>query len=161
MDQNGDMAQVNLTNQPENLVKPLVKKSKFKFGLIVGILIMAVAGIFTGYLLAGQASISSGGKITSRNLEEGQAVTKGTIVGINDEKTFSDVADGQLVAGGIDGEGSHHLERSGGESRNVYLTSSIIDLDPFVGHSVKVWGETFSAQKAGWLMDVGRLKVLD
>ena len=63
--------------------------------------------------------------------------------------------------GGVDGEGSHHLVRPGGESQNVYLTSSIIDLDQFVGRSVKIWGATFEAQQAGWLMDVGRLQVLE
>jgi hypothetical protein len=26
---------------------------------------------------------------------------------------------------------------------------------------VKVWGETFKGQKAGWLMDVGRVQVID
>ena len=78
-----------------------------------------------------------------------------------DEKSFTDSAEGSLTAGGIDGEGSHHLVRPGGDSQNVYLTSSIIDLDQFVGHSVKIWGETFQAQQAGWLMDVGRLQVLE
>jgi hypothetical protein len=27
--------------------------------------------------------------------------------------------------------------------------------------NVKVWGETFKGQKAGWLMDVGRVKVME
>jgi len=37
----------------------------------------------------------------------------------------------------------------------------VIDLEKFVGRKVKVWGQTFAAQKAGWLMDVGKLKVLE
>jgi hypothetical protein len=30
-----------------------------------------------------------------------------------------------------------------------------------VGKKVQVWGETFKGQKAGWLMDVGRIKALE
>jgi len=71
------------------------------------------------------------------------------------------VATGVLKEGGVDGEGTHHLEREGGVSQNVYLTSSVLNLQQFVERKVQIWGETFTAQKAGWLMDVGKLKVLD
>ena len=37
------------------------------------------------------------------------------------------------------------------------LTSVNIDLDK----KVKVWGETNTAQEAGWLMDVGKLELLE
>ena len=30
-----------------------------------------------------------------------------------------------------------------------------------VGARVQVWGQTMGAKKAGWLIDVGRLKVLE
>jgi hypothetical protein len=53
------------------------------------------------------------------------------------------------------------LERAGGPSQDVYLTSSTISFDEYVGKKVKVWGETFSAKTAGWLMDVGRLELLE
>jgi len=87
-------------------------------------------------------------------------VEAGDTFGVMDEEAFRDTAEGEMTAGGIDGEGSHHLVREGGESKYVYLTSSVIDLDQFIGKTVKVWGETFGAQTAGWLMDVGRLQVL-
>ena len=48
----------------------------------------------------------------------------------------------------------------GDASQNVYLTSSVIDLSKYTGKKVQVWGETFQGQKAGWLMDVGRIKLL-
>jgi hypothetical protein len=83
------------------------------------------------------------------------------VIGIEDEKTFRDTAEGLLEKGGIDGEGTHHLVREGGPSQNVYLTSSVVDLSQFVGKKVRVWGETFAAQHAGWLMDVGRIKVIE
>ena len=69
--------------------------------------------------------------------------------------------EGTLVEGGIEGEGTHHLERPGGPSQNVYLTSTAIDLQSLVGKKVHVWGETLSGIKAGWLMDVVKVKVLD
>ena len=50
--------------------------------------------------------------------------------------------------------------RVGGVSQTVVLTSSATDLSKLVGMNVKVWGETFKAQKAGWLMDVGRIQVI-
>ncbi len=53
------------------------------------------------------------------------------------------------------------MVREGGEDQYVYLTSTVIDLESFAGKKVQIWGETTSAQKAGWLMDVGKVKVLD
>jgi len=76
------------------------------------------------------------------------------------KKIFKDKAEGILKEGGIDGEGNFHLERPGGLSQNVYLTSSTVDLSQYIGKKVRVHGETFSGQKAGWLMDVGSVEVL-
>lgn len=81
-------------------------------------------------------------------------------LGVFDKKRFPDKTEGVLKEGGIDGEGNFHLVRPGGESQNVYLTSSIVDLSQFIGKKVRVWGETFKAEKAGWLMDVGYVEVL-
>ena len=61
--------------------------------------------------------------------------------------------------GGIEGEGNFHIERPGGKSQNAYLTSSTVDLSVYVGKKVKVWGQTFSGQTAGWLMDVGLVEI--
>lgn len=79
--------------------------------------------------------------------------------GIVDKKTFKDSVEGILREGGIDGEGNFHIERPGGVSQNAYLTSSTVDLSGYVGKKVKVWGQTFSGQKAGWLMDVGLVEI--
>src|SRR3989344_4113161 len=65
-----------------------------------------------------------------------------------------------FLVGGVNGEGSYHIVREGGESQNVYLTSSALDLAQFVDARVIVKGETFKAQRAGWLMDVGQVKVI-
>jgi len=79
--------------------------------------------------------------------------------GEKNEKLCPDKAEGKMVKGGVDGEGTHHLERKGGKSQNVYLTSSTIDLTSVVNKNVRVWGKTYAAQTAGWLMDVCYLEV--
>jgi len=81
--------------------------------------------------------------------------------GVVDKKIFKDKAEGILKEGGIDGEGNFHLERTGGPSQNVYLTSSTVDLSSYLGKKVRVYGQTFAGQKAGWLMDVGYIEVLE
>ena len=127
--------------------------------MVVVIFLTVALGVFSGYFLSQKIGGTKSTGVAGTGGESGEKA--GTVVGSQDESTFKDSAEGLLVKGGVDGEGSHHLKREGGESQNVYLTSSILDLDQYIDHKVKVWGETFSAQKAGWLMDVGRLKVLD
>lgn len=78
--------------------------------------------------------------------------------GVLDKKTFTDSATGVLRDGGMEGEGSHHLER-GAKDQTAYLTSSTIDLSPFVGKKVVVWGQTYSSQKVSWFMDVGYIEL--
>jgi len=36
-----------------------------------------------------------------------------------------------------------------------------VDLSQLIGRKVQVWGETFATQKAGWFMDVVKVKVLE
>lgn len=112
-------------------------------------------GVFSGFLLSqrGVQTATSGGGATS--------ISKGAIIGSDDTKTFKDQAEGIMKDGGIDGEGAYHLVRPGGDSQNVYLTSSIVDLSLFLDRKVRVWGQTQKAKVAGWLMDVGRIEVLE
>lgn len=129
-----------------------------KIALFVG---MVLLGIGSAFLVTSQTSGSSTSTNTAQDGEVSDKVEKGQIIGSEDESTFKDKAEGLLKEGGIDGEGAYHLERPGGVSQNVYLTSSVLDLSPYIGREVRVWGETFAAEKAGWLMDVGRLQVLE
>ncbi|MBU0618747.1 hypothetical protein KKD62_00765 [Patescibacteria group bacterium] len=152
-------AQVKLVDQPEKLVKSLEKpKKQTKMASLLMAVFVAGLGILTGYLLSQK---TQSGTMPAGIGGSTEKIKKGTIVGLSDAKTFKDEAEGKLVSGGIDGEGSHHLERPGGDSKSVYLTSSAINLNEYLDRQVKVWGETFSAQKAGWLMDVGKLEVLE
>lgn len=121
------------------------------------LLLMAALGIGTGYGIASYTA-DSGKSVVPKALDP-NAPEKGKSYGVDDVSNFKDTAEGTLKEGGIEGEGQFHLERPGGESQNVYLTSSAVDLSQFVGQKIKVWGQTQAAQKAGWLMDVGKVEV--
>lgn len=134
-------------------------KSSFTPKVLVFLGVIIVAGVVTGFIFSGK-STSTDSSNSLGSILSGSSASKGTIVGSNDTTTFKDIAEGVLKSGGIDGEGAYHLERTGGESQNVYLTSSSVDLSKFVNKKIKVWGQTQKAQTAGWLMDVGRIEVL-
>ncbi len=127
---------------------------------ILGLVAALAVGLGAGYMLKNKSTVAtrSDGAVIARNVPAA-GLKEGDIIGLQDEKTFKDTVTGVLQKGGLDGEGSHKLLRPGGVSQTVYLTSSVIDLDQFVGAQVTVWGETFKGQKAGWLMDVGRVRV--
>ncbi|OIP58102.1 MAG: hypothetical protein COX79_04905 [Candidatus Levybacteria bacterium CG_4_10_14_0_2_um_filter_36_16] len=134
------------------------KKMKFTQKTFILFVIFIILGGVTGYLMASKGKVVQYKGTTGQT--SGSSFKKGDTVGLKDDKTFKDQAEGTVRVGGIDGEGAYHLERPGGDSQNVYMTSSIVDLGQFVGKKVKVWGETNSAQKAGWLMDVGRVQIM-
>ena len=128
------------------------------------IFIAITLGVGAGYVLSSKIVGTSTVKTATTSTVSGDknaALKVGDVFGNPDEKTFKDSAEGVLLVGGVNGEGSFHVVREGGESQNVYLTSSVLDLNQFVNHKVKVWGETFKAQRAGWLMDVGRVQVVE
>lgn len=129
------------------------------FKIIAIVLVVAVLGIGSGFLIARFSGGQTGS--VSRGVDKSSNIAKGETFGSNDTKTFKDTAEGVLKMGGIDGEGQYHLERPGGESQYVYLTSSAVDLSLVKGRKIKVWGQTFASEKAGWLMDVGRVEVLE
>jgi hypothetical protein len=130
--------------------------------LIVGAILIILAGIGSGYGISTIRS-SSSQPISQEEISmggNGQKVKVGQTYG-NKNDIFTDEATGVLEKNDQSGEGTHLLLREGGESQTAYLTSSLVNLDLFVGRKVKVWGETFAAQKVGWLMDVGAVKVLE
>lgn len=153
-----------MTEEISNLAKeqiPFAERPKIvKRILPIALIILAIGlGIFTGFYFSGrkETAVLSGG----RGVVPQSQIVKGSEFGSNDLSKFKDTAIGVLEAGGVDGEGTHKLLREGGPSQTVYLTSSVLDLDQFVGKKIQIWGETFQAQKAGWLMDIGRIKVLE
>lgn len=152
------MEKIKITELPN---EPLVKKMESSYlnpkTIKIGALVIILLGIVSGYVLTGvskrPANISSNAGIGSTG---GQKT-----VGSTDTSLFPDTTEGELQAGGLNGEGTHHLVRPGGDSQTVYLTSSVLDLSQFVGKKVRIWGKTFAAKKAGWLMDVGKVQTLE
>jgi hypothetical protein len=139
-----------------DVLHPLNPQSDQKSGLSLGIfllfsiLVLLAGTVFGSYVGGLKSKKTTGLKLTNQKKE-----------GVVDKKTFRDQAEGVLREGGIDGEGNFHLERPGGESQNVYLFSTVVDLSKYTGRRVRVWGETFSGKKAGWLMDVGLIEVIE
>ncbi len=122
------------------------------------ILIVIILAIGTGYFLS-RRNTTSVPTQTQGQSSSASSVSKGTVIGSNDTNTFKDSAEGVLQSGGINGEGQYHLVRPGGDSQNVYLTSSIVDLSQLIGKRLLVHGQTQKAKYAGWLMDVGSVEV--
>lgn len=126
--------------------------------MVGGIFVVLVGlGIGTGYILARTLNQSSNGVRNDGAVVKMEQSKRA--VGVTDTKAFPDSATGVLEAGGLNGEGTHKLIREGGPSQTVYLISSVVDLDQFLGKEVTVWGQTMAAKKAAWLMDVGRVEL--
>ena len=147
----------------ENNTSPMHKfegdsKNKFSAKFFMVFVVIILLGVGSGFILAKIApNLIQESALPSPN--EKSSVEKGKVYGTNDTHTFKDMVTGTLKEGGMEGEGQFHLVRPGGDSQNVYVTSSLVDLSLFVDKEIKVWGQTQAAQKAGWLMDVGRVEV--
>jgi hypothetical protein len=140
----------------ENILHPLNNQSNNSSWSLKKVILLSFVVLFLGMIFG-----SFFGNIKNKNSTGVITTSTSKKEGVIDKKTFKDNAEGVLREGGIDGEGSFHLERPGGKSQYVYLTSSTIDLSKYIGKKIRVWGQTFSAEKAGWLMDVGFVEILD
>ncbi|MFH0773083.1 MAG: hypothetical protein V1922_02115 [bacterium] len=143
MKTSGFMHSINATETPKLLPIPVV--------LLICAITIVIGGV-GGFMMGKKSSLAT-------SSEKGTTVQTEKSAGVVDKKTFKDSIIGLLKEGGVDGEGNFHLERPGGVSQNVYLTSSTVDLSKYIGKKVKVWGQTFQGQKAGWLMDVGLVEI--
>lgn len=139
----------NVSGKP--IVRQLEENKTMKKTVNIVFAVMILLGVATGYMLTTKLKGGPGGT-------DGSVATD-KVVGSTDAKTFKDSADGMIEKGGLEGEGTHHLIREGGPSKTVYLISSVIDLDLFIGKKVVVWGQTQAAEKAAWLMDVGKVEL--
>lgn len=131
--------------------------------ILLTVVVTVFLGVATGYFLNQKlpSGVLPGSSATPMAQVASGDVKAGDVFGSANTDSFKDSATGFLAVGGLEGEGSHRLLRPGGENQTVYLTSSVTDLSKFEGMDVKVWGETFRGQKAGWLMDVGRVEVVN
>ncbi len=142
-------------NNDSPVVKPLNTSNKMPMIIISAILVI-IGGLTVGYLISSK-KVSSGSSPTKSS----SVINSSTEAGAKDTSNFKDTATGTLQSGGIKGEGSYHLDRPGGATQTVYLTSTIIDMSPFLGKKVQVWGQTQASKYAPWFMDVGKIKVVD
>ncbi len=131
--------------QPPKVEKPLVKP------------LVSPGSRKTTVLLAGGNKTAISETNTS---QQSSSKKEPEEAGMGDEKSYGSTTEGILKKGGIKGEGTHYIDRGLGESKYVYLTSSVADLDSFVDKKVVVWGETISAKYASWMIDVGKIKVV-
>ena len=157
-----DLKQINLDadNKPKpaflRAVPPKINMQKFL--PIIIIIVFVGAGIFTGLVLSSRNKGSKNLKVAveEENLttEQKQSFTQ----------TFRDEAQGVIEKNDeLDkyAQGTHKLIRSGGESQTAYLTSTVLDLDEYLGKKDKVFGETFGSSQVGWLMDVGKVEIIE
>lgn len=120
------------------------------------VVLVLAAGIFSG--LVASSRKKSAQLATSIQEEELPEEVKQSF-----NQTFRDEAQGKIEKNDFKeyAQGTHKLLRAGGESQTAYLTSSVLDLDEYVGKNVKVFGETFSSTDVGWLMDVGKIEIVN
>lgn len=125
---------------------------------LVIIAIIVLFGVLTGIVIS---SRSKNTQIASQKA----AIAEESLSGEQKQsfnQTFRDSAEGTIEKNDeLDkyAQGTHKLVRPGGEDQTAFLTSSVLDLDQFVGKKVKVFGETFGSSQVGWLMDVGKVEV--
>lgn len=153
----------NLPNQQQDARQTIPLKSApkkgalSKFSPIVIVLIVVTAGILSGLIFSSRAK--SAQQAASKSLNSDQNLPPEVQKSFN--QTFKDQAEGTIEKNDqFDkyAQGTHKLIRPGGESQTAYLTSSVLDLDKYVGKKVKVFGETFGSSQVGWLMDVGKVE---
>lgn len=144
-------------NQSSSILRAIPPRSSLtKFLPILLVIVVVTVGIGTGLVFSSRqksASLSSSqvaGEDVPKEVKESFA------------QTFRDEAEGTVEKNeDLDkyAQGTHKLIRPGGESQTAYLTSSVLDLDEYLGKKVKVFGETFGSSQVGWLMDVGKVEV--
>lgn len=153
---------------PQNQTAPAAKSASIlkaipprhtlgKFLPVIATLVILAAGVGTGLVFSSRAksaAISSdiGSENVTKEVKESFA------------QTFRDEAEGTVETNdNLDkyAQGTHKLIRPGGESQTAYLTSSVLDLDQYTGKKVKVFGETFGSSQVGWLMDVGKVEIIE
>ena len=158
----------NLSSNPvSNPSTPIQNKSPLSLTVVGVCLILAVAiGFWASRLFPFSktdnkiALTSQQQAISTDSISSTSQIQAGKLYG-DTAAVFKDSATGTIEKGSINGVGTHILNREGGASQRASLTSSVVDLDLFIGKKVEVKGETNDSNKAGWLMDVGSLKVLE
>lgn len=154
----------NTPSQPQEARQTIPLRSVPKRNMlskVLPILIVAIiiaAGVFSGLVFSSRGK--SPKQASSATIQNDKNLPPDVQQSFN--QTFKDQAEGIIQKNDqFDkyAQGTHKLIRPGGDSQTAYLTSSVLDLNQYVGKKVKVFGETFGSSQVGWLMDVGKVEV--
>ena len=150
-------------SQPQATDQLRTAPKRAKLAKIIPYLIVVLLvglGIFTGLVVSSVQKTKAQDK-QAKSIEEEELSPQQQE---SFAQTFRDEAEGTVEKNeDLDkyAQGTHKLLRPGGESQTAYLTSSVLDLNEYVGKKVKVFGETFGSSQVGWLMDVGKVEVVE
>ncbi|HBP51269.1 MAG: hypothetical protein US68_C0002G0008 [Candidatus Shapirobacteria bacterium GW2011_GWE1_38_10] len=158
---------MDIPNLSPNPSSPSPLRPSLSLKIVAIILILALStGFWASRLFpfsksAGGLSIQTQEQAISTEDIQNKDEIKANILYGDTATIFKDSATGTIEKGSINGVGTHILNREGGVTQRASLTSSVVDLDLFVGRKVEVKGETNSSSKTAWLMDVGSIKVIE
>lgn len=153
------------SNQSSPVINNSQKRPPLSFTLVGILLLLAIAvGFWSSRLfpISKDSTLVSIQQqaISTDTISSASQIQVGKLYGDTDT-SFKDSATGTIEKGSINGVGTHILNREGGTTQRASLTSSVVDLDLFVGRKVEVKGETNASNKTAWLLDVGSIKVLE
>lgn len=159
---------MDLPNLNQNPTSPQSQKVIFISTLAITLTLATASGFWLSRFFPGQkgqnkSPLFSSGESTplsTDKISNAANLKVGQVYG-NTNGNFKDSATGTVEKGGVNGEGTHTLIRPGGGDQKAALTSSIIDLDLFVGRQVEIQGETNDSRLAGWFLDVGSIKIVE
>lgn len=164
-----NLAQKNEAIVSNSAIQNKTKKKSDNTKIIVSMIL--VLGLVSGFWISRFFPLQKSGNslvdsITQNNITSADDIKSESDLVVGESygdtaKTFKDSATGTIEKGGVNGEGTHTLAREGGVSQRAALTSSVLDLDLFVGKKVEIKGETNGSSKAGWFLDVGVVKITE
>lgn len=158
----------NLSSNPVTAPIPPIKNNSPLSLMVIGIcLILALAvGFWASRIFpfskssTKNLSLITEKAISTDDIKDKTEIQVGKLYG-DTATSFKDSATGTIEKGSINGVGTHILNREGGATQRASLTSSVVDLDLFVGRKVEVKGETNASKQTNWLLDVGSVKVIE
>ena len=159
---------MDIPNLKQNSLPSKNQKIVFISTLVILLTLGTVSGFWLSRFFPGKKNQSEsplftsgqGNLLSADKISNTEDLKIGQVYG-NANGTFKDTATGTIEKGGINGEGTHTLIRPGGDDQKAALTSSVVDLDLFVGRQVEIKGETNTSRLAGWFLDVGSIKIVE
>ena len=128
-----------------------------RFKLVVGVVAIIFMGSLTGFVL----SRGKTAKATKEGSISPDLIKASNEAGYKDTKLFESIVTGIVKKGGLFGDGTHSLIKDSNPKNPAALLSSVVDLDEYVDRHVQVWGRSQKGLKAAWLLEVGRIKILE